>query len=97
VLTGGEAFTYGDAAAVFAAELGHDVHYIDTPPAATRTNLLGFGLPAGQVEDILALFAIFRAGSASDVTPTVANVLGRAPRSLATFIHDYREAFTDHA
>ncbi|WBM80404.1 SDR family oxidoreductase [Cryobacterium breve] len=97
VLTGGEAFTYGDAAAAFAAELGHDVHYVDTPPEVTRKNLLGFGLPAGQVEDILALFEIFRAGYASTVTPTVANVLGRAPRSLATFVHDYRGAFTDHA
>ncbi|MDY7543997.1 MULTISPECIES: SDR family oxidoreductase [unclassified Cryobacterium] len=97
VLTGSEAFTYGDAAAAFAAELGHDVHYVDTPPEVTRKNLLGFGLPAGQVEDILALFEIFRAGYASTVTPTVANVLGRAPRSLTTFVHDYRGAFTDHA
>ena len=97
VLTGGEAVTYDDAAAAFATELGHDVRYVDVPPEVTRQNLLGFGLPAGQVEDILALFAIFRAGHASTVTPTVANVLGRAPRSLATFVHDYRAAFTDPA
>ena len=95
VLTGGEAVTYDDAAAAFATELGLDVRYVDVPPEVTRQNLLGFGLPAGQVEDILALFAIFRAGYASTVTPTVANVLGRAPRSLATFVHDYRRAFTD--
>jgi uncharacterized protein YbjT (DUF2867 family) len=97
VLTGGEAVTYGDIAAAFAAELGHDVSCVDVPPEVTRQNLLGFGLPAGQVEDIVALFAIFRAGYASAVTPTVANVLGRAPRSLATFVHDYRSAFTDPA
>ena len=97
VLTGGEAVTYGDVAAAFATELSHDVQYADVPPEVTRQNLLGFGLPAGQVEDILALFAIFRAGYASTVTPTVANVLGRAPRSLTTFVHDYRLAFTDPA
>ena len=97
VLTGGEAVTYDDVTAAFATELGHDVRYVDVPPEVTRQNLLGFGLPAGQVEDILALFAIFRAGYASTVTPTVANVLGRAPRSLATFVHDYRAAFTDPA
>jgi uncharacterized protein YbjT (DUF2867 family) len=95
VLTGGEAVTYDDVAAAFATELGHDVRYVDVPPEATRQNLLGFNLPAGQVEDILALFAIFRAGYASTVTPTVANLLGRAPRSPATFVHDYRAAFTD--
>ena len=48
--------------------------------------------PEGQVEDILALFEIFRAGYASAVLPTVVEVLGRAPRSLATFVHDYRSA-----
>jgi NAD(P)H dehydrogenase (quinone) len=97
VLTGGEAVTYNAVAAAFATELGHDVRYVDTPPEVTRQNLLGFGLPAEQVEDILALFAIFRAGLASTVTPTVANVLGRAPRSLAIFVHDYRAVFTDPA
>jgi uncharacterized protein YbjT (DUF2867 family) len=95
VLTGGEAVTYDEAAAAFAAELGHDVRYVDVPPEVTRQNLLGFGLPAGQVEDILALFAVFRAGYASTVTPTVEDVLSRAPRSLATFVHDYRRVFTD--
>jgi len=94
VLTGDDAVTYRDVAAVFASELDHEVQYVDVPPEVTRQNLLGFGLPAGQVEDILALFAIFRAGYASTVTPAVANVLGRAPRSLATFVHDYRWAFT---
>ena len=97
VLTGGEAVTYDDVAAAFATELGHDVRYVDVPPEVTRQNLLGFGLPAGQVEDILALFAIFRAGYASTVTPAVASLLDRAPRSLATFVHDYRWAFTDPA
>lgn len=67
------------------------------PPEVTRDNLLGFGLPPGQVEDILALFEIFRAGHASTVLPTVQEVLGREPRSLATFVHDYRSAFTESA
>ena len=89
--------TYDDAAAAFAIELGQDVRCVDVPPEVSRQNLLGFGLPAGQVEDILEVFAIFRAGYAATITPTVANVLGRAPGSLATFVHDYRWAFTDPA
>ena len=95
VLTGGEAVTYGDIAAAFTTELGHEVRYVDVPPEVTRQNLLELGLPAGQVEDIVALFAIFRAGYASILTPTVADVRGRAPRSLATFVHDYRRAFSE--
>jgi len=95
LLTGGQAVTYAEIAAVLTTELGHDVRYVDVPPEVTRDNLLGFGLPAGQVDDIVALFAIFRAGLASGVSPVVQEVLGRAPLSLGTFVHDYRSAFTE--
>ncbi len=97
VLTGGAAVTYTDIAATLTTELGHEVRYVDVPPEVTRDNMLGFGLPAGQVDDIIALFAIFRAGQASAVSPTVQQVLGRAPRSLATFIQDHRSLFTHQA
>jgi len=92
-LTGPAAITYADAAAALAAELGHDVAYVDVPPEVTRQNLAGFGLPADQIEDVLALFSVIRAGYASAVTPTVEQVLGRPARSVATFAHDYRAAF----
>ena len=97
VLTGGEALTYDDIAAAFAAELGHDVQYHDVPPEVSRDTLRGYGMPAEQVEDIVALFAIFRAGYASTVSPAVADVLGRSPRSLKSFIHDHRSLFTTSA
>jgi len=97
VLTGGEAVTYDDVAAALTTELGHEVRYTDVPPEVTRGNLLGYGLPPGQVEDILALFEIFRAGYASTVLGTAQEVLGRAPRSLATFVRDYRSAFSESA
>lgn len=94
VLTGGAAVTYTDIAVALTAELGHDVRYVDVPPEVTRGNLLGFGLPAEQVDDIVALFAIFRAGYASTVTSTVRDVLGREPGALAAFLHDHRSALT---
>ncbi len=97
VLTGGGAVTYDEVAAALTTELGHEVRYTDVPPEVTQRNLLGYGLPPSQVEDILALFEIFRAGYASTVLGTVQEVLGRAPRSLATFVHDYRSAFTESA
>lgn len=97
VLTGGEAVTYDDIAAALTTELGQEVRYVDVPPEVIRGDLLGYGLPAGQVEDTLALFKIFRAGYASTVLSTVQEVLGRAPRSLATFVHDHRSAFTESA
>ena len=90
VLTGGRAITYSEIAAAFQSELGHDVAYIDVPPEAFGENLRGFGLPASQVQDILGLFAVFKAGYAATVTPDVAQLLGRQPRTIADFVHDYR-------
>jgi len=90
VLTGGQAITYSEIAAAFQSELGHDVAYIDVPPEAFGENLRGFGLPDSQVTDILALFEVFKAGYAATVTPDVAQLLGRQPRTIADFAHDYR-------
>jgi uncharacterized protein YbjT (DUF2867 family) len=90
VLTGGRAVTYSEIAAAFQAELGHDVAYVDVPPEAFGENLRGFGLPDSQVADILALFEVFKAGYAATVTPDVAQLLGREPRTIADFARDYR-------
>jgi uncharacterized protein YbjT (DUF2867 family) len=92
VLTGGQVLTYADIAAAFQTELGHDVHYVDVPPEAFGQTLLGYGLPESQVKDILALFEVFKAGYAAVVTPEVARLLGREPRTIAEFVHDYRAA-----
>ena len=89
-LTGGQAITYTQIAAAFQSEPGHDVAYIDVTPEAFGQTLRGFGLPDSQVEDILALFAVFKAGYAAIVTPDVAQLLGREPRTIADFVHDYR-------
>jgi len=90
VLTGGQAITYSEIAAAFQSELGHDVAYVDVPPEAFGEYLRGFGLPDSQVTDILALFEVFKAGYATTVTPDVAQLLGRQPRTIADFVHDYR-------
>ncbi|MEI6361833.1 MAG: SDR family oxidoreductase [Actinomycetes bacterium] len=90
LLTGGRAITYAEIAAAFQAELGHDVAYVDVPPEAFAQNLRGFGLPDSQIKDILALFEVFKAGYAAIVTPEVAELLGREPRTIADFAHDYR-------
>ena len=90
VLTGGRAITYSEIAAAFQSELGHDVAYVDVPPEVFGQNLRGFGLPDSQVKDILALFEVFKAGYAATVTPDVAQLLGREPRTIADFAHDYR-------
>jgi uncharacterized protein YbjT (DUF2867 family) len=90
VLTGGRAITYAEIASAFQSELGHDVAYVDVPPEAFGQNLRGFGLPDSQITDILALFEVFKAGYAAIVTPDVAQLLGREPRTIADFAHDYR-------
>jgi hypothetical protein len=84
----------GGWAAAFQSELGHDVAYIDVPPEAFGQNLRGFGLPDSQITDIFALFDVVTAGYAATVTADVAQLRGRAPRTIADFAHDYRALFS---
>lgn len=92
-LTGPAAVTHADVAAALSAELGRDVTYTDVPPETTRQTLLGFGVPPGQVEDLLELYRLFRSGGAAAVAPTGQEITGRPGRTLADFVRDYKAAF----
>jgi hypothetical protein len=63
-------------------------------PEAFAQNLRGFGLPDSQITDIFALFDVVTAGYAATVTADVAQLRGRAPRTIADFAHDYRALFS---
>ncbi|MDT0322568.1 NAD(P)H-binding protein [Streptomyces millisiae] len=85
-LTGPEALTHAE----IAARLG--VPFRDLPPEAAAAALRARGLPAGFVTDLLTLYAGMAAGEMAEVTPTVRDLTGRAPRSFDDFL-----AFGRHA
>ena len=92
-LTGPELLSHHDAAAILSRELGHSVQYLDLPAEAFCAQLQQAGLPPWFAELLADVYAtVLAPGHAARATDDVARLLGRPPRSCATFIQDYRAA-----
>jgi len=92
-ITGPDALTYHDAAAIFSDVLGRDIEYADpglVEFVVTATSR-GVSLPFALVQAIVYTTARF--GLAGRVTDDVERVLGRPPRSLAEFVGDHTAEF----
>jgi uncharacterized protein YbjT (DUF2867 family) len=92
-LTGPEALSVSEIAAILSSASGRSIRYVDVPEAAARSAMLGLGMPAWMVDAMLELHAISKAGYAAATTDTVEAILGRKPRSFAQFAKDSASAF----
>lgn len=91
VLTGPEALSYGELAARLTRALGKEITYKDVPPAVVRQSMIASGKPAALVGDLIELFESFAQGRAAAVTSTVAELLGRPPRTFDAFATEMAE------
>ncbi|HEY6224629.1 MAG TPA: SDR family oxidoreductase [Gemmatimonadales bacterium] len=94
VLTGGEAVGYADLATTLTGVTGRHIVYRPISMEEARARLERRGVPAALIEASLALAAYQRdGGPTAQVSPTVGDLLGRSPRTIADFARDYAEAF----
>lgn len=91
-LTGPAAPTHAEIAAAISAASGRDVTFVDVPPEAFAEGLRG-KLPDWQVDGLIEDYAHYARGEAAAVLPTIAEITGQAPRTVADFAHDHAEAF----
>lgn len=94
-VTGPEAITYAQAAAILAAAAGRPVAYVDVPGAAARQGMIDMGLPDWLADDLVGLAALFDSPLGRNVSPVVEELTGRPARSFATFAADHAAAFRD--
>ncbi len=92
-ITGPEALSYSDAAAILSEALGKPVRYIDVPPETAAHQMLDTGMPKWFVDDILKLSEVFAGGHAAEVVTTVRDVAKVDPRTFVQFAQDYASAF----
>lgn len=92
-LTGPQALGYEHVAAMLSDELGRTISYASPRLATYRRELKRSGLPKDYVNVQLLINVIARLGLAAKVTGAVAQLLGRPPTSLATYLHDDRDAW----
>ena len=68
--------------------LGRPVEFVDASDDETRQDLITSGLPARIADSMLEYFATLRAGQWYE-TSTVADLLGRPPRSYQDWLRDH--------
>ncbi|MEV1010529.1 NAD(P)H-binding protein [Streptomyces sp. NPDC049881] len=87
-VSGPEALTHGEIAALLTAALGRPVAYRDVPAAERAAELTAQGLPAAFVADLVELWAEMAAGAQREVTTAVRDLTGREARTFAAFLRD---------
>jgi uncharacterized protein YbjT (DUF2867 family) len=89
-LTGPEAITFTEVAALLTIELGRPVSYRPASALGYLRHLGGQQLPLPQrlVQTLLHLG--LRRGDAAEVDPTLSRLLGRPPRRMAEYVRDHR-------
>ncbi|MGW0878079.1 NAD(P)H-binding protein [Streptomyces sp. NPDC002671] len=93
-LTGPEAISVPEQAAVLASVLGRPITTRDLSPAETREFLVSaWGFDDAQAEGILTATAFVRKGGNAVVTGEVAELLGRPARTYREWALDHKEAF----
>jgi (4-alkanoyl-5-oxo-2,5-dihydrofuran-3-yl)methyl phosphate reductase len=92
-LTGPEALGAAQQVALLGAAVGAPWRFVDVPPAAAREGMVQAGMPAPLAEAMLEVMAAIRAGRAATVTGDVERILGRTPRTFATWARDHAGAF----
>lgn len=90
-LTGPEALSYTEVAAIISEVSGRQIRYVDVPEAAARQAMLGAHLPEWLVDVILELNAWSKAGGAAEITSTVQDLLGRPATTFREFARDYAD------
>lgn len=73
------------------------ISYVDLPEEAQRQSMLALGMPEWQVTALLDLQAYYREGRGGDVTPVLAELLGRPPLGLDRFLQENASEFESEA
>lgn len=92
-ITGPEALSYGEAAEILSSEVGKKISYVDISEESARKGLKEIGMDDWFINSLMELYAIVRAGYASNLSSAVEDITGKKAISFPQFARDYVEAF----
>ena len=87
-LTGPEALSYAEAAAILSKTVGRPIAYQSVEDAAFIAMLTGAGVPADYAGFLTSIFHPVREGWTASVTDAVETLTGHQPRSLESYARD---------
>lgn len=90
-LSGPEALTYAEAAAVISRHAGRTIVYQNVDDAVFIALLQQAGIPTDYAQFLAALFGFVRQGAASQVVDGVQRLTGREPIALDEYAAQYAE------
>jgi uncharacterized protein YbjT (DUF2867 family) len=93
-VTGPEALTWYEVADEMSRVLGRPITHYPATTEMLADGMRALGLPEWQIQHSLELAVLLREPKAAQVTDTVEELTGRAPRPLAEFLTDNAAAFT---
>ncbi|WP_437600727.1 NmrA family NAD(P)-binding protein [Sorangium sp. So ce590] len=94
VITGPEALSYDDVAAIVSEVAGRTIRHVRVDEDAARAHLVKAGVPAPYAALLVRLDLAIRDGAEDRVTDVVQRVTGRAPRTFRDFARAHAHAFT---
>lgn len=92
-LTGPEALTSGDVAAILSDVLRRTVRYVPITLEQAKQAMVAAGMPDALADAMNELNALAQAGHAAGVLDTIETVTGRPARSFRRFAEDHAAAF----
>ncbi len=92
-LTGGEALSSGEIAAILSDVTGKPVQYVAISQDDARKSMLEMGMPSWMAEGMTELNQIAARGWLAGIEPDLERLLGRKQRSFRQFAQDYRAVF----
>jgi uncharacterized protein YbjT (DUF2867 family) len=85
VLTGPQALSYADVAAVLTRVTGRHIEHRDASPSEVRERMIAGGVPEQFADILVMLEDVIRGGAEDRVTDAVARITGHPARSFESF------------
>ena len=92
-LTGAEAVSDTDIAAIIGKKINKTINYVAVPDAAAAASMKEMGMPQWNVDTLLTLSQAVTAGYLENSTPDLEALLNRTPISFDQFATDYASAW----
>jgi len=93
LLTGPQSLDYFEVSALFSTELGRTIRYAN-PSLPAFWLRLRHRVTWDTLTFMMIVYTLTRFGKNAPQSGDLRRLLGRAPRTMADFIHDYRDRFT---
>jgi uncharacterized protein YbjT (DUF2867 family) len=92
-LTGPEALSNYEIAAILSDVLRREIKYVDVSEEQARVSLKAMGMPDWTIANLLELYQINKGNASALVSPDFEKVTGSRPTSFREFAQDYADVF----